>query len=287
MTSRARANGEGSIFTYRNGWAAYVWVTTPTGTRERKWLYGQDREELHGRWIDPQQQARNGPAATKVPKLADYIAYWLQEIVTPNLAPLTCATYESLTRLYVLPYLGEKRLDKLTVRDVQSWVYRETKTEASEATLPLPQICIAALQQRRTAQERARQAAGSAWHETDLVFTTRHGRPVEPRNFNRYFVARCAVAGVRTISGLDARWTCASLLVDLDVHPRVVMRILRHANLRPDHGGVRAGVLGGDPGGAQAAGGVPRWLSAVAVLRCCTDARPGSETEQEPGGEGS
>ncbi len=29
----------------------------------------------------------------------------------------------------------------------------------------------------------------------------------------------------------DARRTCATLLVDLDVHPRVIMRILRHADL--------------------------------------------------------
>jgi integrase len=28
----------------------------------------------------------------------------------------------------------------------------------------------------------------------------------------------------------DARRTCASLLADLDVHPRVAMQILRHAN---------------------------------------------------------
>ena len=28
----------------------------------------------------------------------------------------------------------------------------------------------------------------------------------------------------------DARHTCASLLVDLDVHPRVAMQILRHAD---------------------------------------------------------
>jgi len=27
----------------------------------------------------------------------------------------------------------------------------------------------------------------------------------------------------------DARRTCATLLVDLDVHPRIVMQILRHA----------------------------------------------------------
>ena len=29
----------------------------------------------------------------------------------------------------------------------------------------------------------------------------------------------------------DARRTCATLLVDLDVHPRVIMRILRHADV--------------------------------------------------------
>jgi hypothetical protein len=44
---RARANGENSIFTYRNGYAAYVWVTKPDGTRTRKWAYGKTREEVH------------------------------------------------------------------------------------------------------------------------------------------------------------------------------------------------------------------------------------------------
>jgi integrase len=38
-------------------------------------------------------------------------------------------------------------------------------------------------------------------------------------------------AGVRQINVHDARKTCATLLVDLDVHPRVIMRVLRHADL--------------------------------------------------------
>jgi integrase len=38
-------------------------------------------------------------------------------------------------------------------------------------------------------------------------------------------------AGVRTITVHDARRTCATLLVDLDVHPRIVMEILRHAQI--------------------------------------------------------
>ncbi|MGH3927310.1 MAG: tyrosine-type recombinase/integrase, partial [Pseudonocardiaceae bacterium] len=338
--------------------------------------YGQDRDELHGRWIDLQKQAKSGPVATKVPKVAEYLTYWLQEIVAPNLAPLTYATYETLTRLYIVPGLGGKRLDKLTVRDVQTWLnkvrqscqccaqgkdarrpeknrrccavskccgdvpsprtisdlrtvfrsalssaireelitknvaamailparrrrrskpwssdearaflesvrrednalyaayvlilvlglrkgevlgltwndvdsdaaeltigwqlqrvrgellHRETKTEASDATLPLPPVCVTALTQRRAAQDRTRDAAGDAWTRSDLVFTTRYGDPIEPRNFNRYFTARCAAAGVRQFTVHDARRTCATLLVDLDVHPRIVMQILRHA----------------------------------------------------------
>jgi len=31
-----RRNGEASIFPYRNGYAAYAWVTTPDGERQRK-----------------------------------------------------------------------------------------------------------------------------------------------------------------------------------------------------------------------------------------------------------
>ena len=49
MTSRARANGEGSIFPYRNGYAAYAWVHTPEGLRKKKWAYGKTREEVHAR----------------------------------------------------------------------------------------------------------------------------------------------------------------------------------------------------------------------------------------------
>ena len=38
-------------------------------------------------------------------------------------------------------------------------------------------------------------------------------------------------AGVRYIRVHDTRRTCASLLVALDVHPRVAMQILRHSQI--------------------------------------------------------
>jgi integrase len=73
--------------------------------------------------------------------------------------------------------------------------------------------------------------AGDGWIGSGLVFTTRTGTPFEPRNFNRRFDARCALAGVRRITVHDTRRTCATLLAALDVHPRVAMRILRHAQI--------------------------------------------------------
>jgi len=43
--------------------------------------------------------------------------------------------------------------------------------------------------------------------------------------------ARCEKAGVRRIRVHDTRHTCGSLLAALDVHPRVAMAILRHAQI--------------------------------------------------------
>lgn len=396
--SRTRANGEGSIFPYRNGFAAYVWVTKPDGKRTRKYVYGKTRAVVHDKWIKLQTQAKAGPVATKVPTVEGYLRYWLAEIVEPNLAPLTYATYETLSRLYIVPGLGKRRLDRLTVAEVQTWInqvaktcqccaqgkdakrpaekrrccavgscckdlpsartvkgiravlrsalsqaqveelvsrnvaaliklpairrrkgntwssdearafleaardaadhlyaayvlvlilglrkgevlgltwehidwagwdkpcvdhgvefcdpcrdrfevcllvdkqlqrvrgqllHRQTKTEESDAPLPLPSICVVALRHRYRRQQAAAEAAGDRWHRSPMVFTTRYGLPIEPRNFSRSWDAGCARAGVKKITVHDARRTCASLLVDLDVHPRIAMAILRHAD---------------------------------------------------------
>jgi hypothetical protein len=84
---RTRPNGEGSIFPYRNGFAAHLLVVKPDGKRGRKWIYGRTREAVHDKWIKLHAAAKAGPVATKVPTLAEYVTYWLNEIVRPNLAP--------------------------------------------------------------------------------------------------------------------------------------------------------------------------------------------------------
>jgi len=382
---RRRANREGSIFPYRSGYAAYVWVTTPAGERKRRWVYGKTREQTHEKWLKLHAAARSGRVPTKSLTVAEYWRYWLAEVVVePDYAPHTVNTYEIHSRLYIVPGLGSIVLDKLSMRQVRAWlneirqacqccaqgkdarrtpekrrccaigsccyqtisertaqdilvvlraglsnavreeliprnvaalvrvskpgrtrkvkpwtsdearyflenaraaddplyaVYvlvlvlglrkgevlgltwelvdleagelyvgeqlqrvgrqllrRELlKTEASESPLPLPDICVAALRLRKAQQDDDRQAQNDRrpgrWTETGLVFTTRYGTPIEPRNFTRSFDHRIGQADVRRITVHGTRKTCGTLLAALDVHPRVAMQILRHSRI--------------------------------------------------------
>jgi integrase len=87
---------------------------------------------------------------------------------------------------------------------------------------------VAALKLRRDQQDADRRRAAGAWVDTGLVFTTRHGTAMEPRNFSRSFDRCLRKARVTRITVHGTRKTCGSLLAALDVHPRVAMQILGH-----------------------------------------------------------
>ena len=108
-------------------------------------------------------------------------------------------------------------------------LHRATKTPGSDADLPFPNVVGTALRLRLADRERDKRAAGIAWQDSGLLFTTKFGTPVEPRNFDRVWYRRITKAGVPRITVHDGRRTCGSILADLDVHPRVAMAILRHA----------------------------------------------------------
>ncbi len=106
-----------------------------------------------------------------------------------------------------------------------------TKTEGWEDPLPVPDLCVAALRLRGQQQDADRERAVSGWADTGLVFTTRFGTPIEPRNFTRSFDRRIGRAKVRRITVHGTRKSGGSLLAALDVHPRVAMHILRHSKI--------------------------------------------------------
>ena len=117
-----RHNGEGSIYPVKDGYRGYVWCSRPDGTRYRKYVKAKTYEEAQHAWLKLKDEARRGPVSSNVPKLEEFLAYWLKEIVLPNLAPKTYQTYELFVRLHIIPYLGNKRLDNLAVRDIRQWL---------------------------------------------------------------------------------------------------------------------------------------------------------------------
>jgi integrase len=121
---RKRGNGEGSIYPVDGGYRGYVWMTGTDGIRRRKYVKGRTYEETRDAWLALHTRARQGPIAAAVPTVAQHFAYWLAEVVEPTLAPKTYEKYEMFSRLYIVPGLGTKRLDRLQVRDIRAWLNR-------------------------------------------------------------------------------------------------------------------------------------------------------------------
>jgi integrase len=87
------------------------------------------------------------------------------------------------------------------------------------------------VQARAVAHAADRAELGRAWADCGLVFTTRTGRPVEPRNLARSFRRICDANGLRVISVHHLRHTTATLLKNLHVPAREAQLILGHSRL--------------------------------------------------------
>ncbi|MFF6877045.1 tyrosine-type recombinase/integrase [Streptomyces sp. NPDC012474] len=110
-------------------------------------------------------------------------------------------------------------------------LYDDDPKSRRRRAVPLPALCIAPLRWHRLRQADARAKAGEKWPESDYVFATRTGRPVEPRNLYRSFTRVAESADLRVIRLHDARHGTATLLTAAGVAPRVVMEILGHSQI--------------------------------------------------------
>ncbi|RPE42554.1 phage integrase family protein [Streptomyces sp. Ag109_O5-1] len=108
------------------------------------------------------------------------------------------------------------------------------KTQRSARRVALPAECVTALRAQRAQQIADRKGAGDNWKGTGhgLVFTTKNGTPIEPRNLNRSFEVLCVRAGVRKVRFHDLRHTCASLLHEQGADARMIMEVLGHSSIR-------------------------------------------------------
>ena len=105
------------------------------------------------------------------------------------------------------------------------------KTHAGNRALPLLDLAQDALKSQAERQASTQEVMGTAWPDTRLVFTTKTGRPVEPRNLERSFRRICENNEVRIIKVHHVRHTVGSLLKDLGVPARDAQAILGHTRI--------------------------------------------------------
>ena len=107
----------------------------------------------------------------------------------------------------------------------------EVKARKSRRTITLPQVVIDAFRRNRSRQEEECRFAGARWQDTCFVFTTSLGTPLDGPTVTLRFQAALKAAGLRRIRFHDLRHTCATLLLALGVHPRLIMEILGHSQI--------------------------------------------------------
>ncbi|MEU2507104.1 tyrosine-type recombinase/integrase [Streptomyces sp. NPDC007863] len=136
-TQRKRnPNGAGTITQRSDGrYQAAVYVLQPDGTRARKFAYGKTWAECDAKRRALLDKVDNGvPVPTRSMKLSEWLPYWLDNIVKPRRKKTTAAKYEVHVRLYLVPMLGSKRLESLSVADVRRFLVQlEKKTSAATA----------------------------------------------------------------------------------------------------------------------------------------------------------
>ncbi len=107
----------------------------------------------------------------------------------------------------------------------------ETKTKASRRQLPMLDFVARTLRAHRARQAQERLIAGYGWRDAQFVFTTKIGTPVDPANLLDDFKRILRKAELPAIRFHDLRHSAASLLLALNIHPRIVMELLGHTQI--------------------------------------------------------
>jgi integrase len=104
----------------------------------------------------------------------------------------------------------------------------EPKTPRSRRTIHLPDCAVEALRRHRARQAEARLAAGPAWQDQGLVFSTLTGGPLDPARVNEAFHRALDRAELPRRRVHDLRHSAASILLGLGTPVHDVAAILGH-----------------------------------------------------------
>ena len=112
-------------------------------------------------------------------------------------------------------------------------VFTAPKTVKSRRNLRLTAGAIDALRGHYQRQLKERERLAGLWQDQGLIFASEVGTPMNRHNLlNRSFKPLLRRAGLpHSVRFHDLRHTCATLLLGMGVHPKVVQELLGHSNV--------------------------------------------------------
>lgn len=125
--TKKRANGVGSVYHRKDGkWIAAISLPTlPGQPNRRKVKVG--RNEAHAKRLLGEMRReldKSGDLMTRVPTVKEWSDYWLKTVCA-DLKPKARYDYEGVMRRYVVPYMGTKKIDKVTptmILNMYAWM---------------------------------------------------------------------------------------------------------------------------------------------------------------------
>ncbi len=113
----------------------------------------------------------------------------------------------------------------------QGFKVSEPKTKQSRRKIALPLFVLEALKGHRTRQLEERLQAGTAWEDHGLVFSNIYGNFLNPSHLGTDFHKLLKKAKLPMVRFHDLRHTAASLLLKMNVSPKMVQEILGHSDI--------------------------------------------------------
>jgi integrase len=110
-------------------------------------------------------------------------------------------------------------------------IVTETKTTKSRRTIELAPEVVDLLARHKDTQEAEARRAANKWSDTDFVFTTETGNPVDGRNLFRTMQAAASKAGIKDVGIHTLRHSMASALMDAGANIKVVSDLLGHSSV--------------------------------------------------------
>lgn len=173
------------------------------------------------------EQARTLLAAARADRLGPLITLSLLLGLRPGEA--AGLTWDAVNLNDTPPTL---RIEHTLRRGTTGMTLVDAKTPTSHRTLALPAACVDTLRDQRRRQEADQLTAGTSWsNDSDLVFTTEVGTPLDPSNVRRSLNLVAGRAGLGHLHPHLLRHAAASLLSAAGVRLEDISDTLGHRSV--------------------------------------------------------